>query len=57
MQWQYGPQKAQLEHKAQICAKFHNCKYNSFPTVVRKLKHAALPPAGGTTFFPTNYNT
>ena len=22
VQWQYDPQKAQLEHKAQVCAKF-----------------------------------
>ena len=57
MQWQYDPQKAQLEHKAQICAKFHKRKYNSFCTVVRKRKCDARPPAGRTSFFPTNYNT
>ena len=38
MQWQYDPQKAQLEHKGQICAKFHKCKYNSFRIVVWKRK-------------------
>ena len=38
MLWQYDPQKAQLEHKAQICAKFHKQKSNSFRTVVRKRK-------------------
>ena len=32
MQWQYDPQKAQLEQKAQICAKFHKLMYNSFCT-------------------------
>ena len=43
MQWQYDPQKAQLEHKAHICAKFHNRKYNSLRTVVRKRKCEARP--------------
>ena len=38
MQRQYDPQKAHLEHKAQICAKFHKRKSNSFRTVVRKWK-------------------
>ena len=57
IQWQYDPQKAQLEHKAQICAKFHKRKYNSFRTVVRKQKCDARPPARRTSFFPTNYNT
>ena len=57
MQWQYDPRKAQLQHKAQICAKFHKRKYNSFCTVVRKRKCDARPPAGRTSFFPTNYNT
>ena len=42
---QYDPQKAQLEHKAQVCAKFHKRKYNSFCTVVRKRKCDARPPA------------
>ena len=45
MQWQHDPQKAQLEHKGQICAKFHKRKYNSFHTVVRKRKRDAQPPA------------
>ena len=45
MQWQYDPQKAQLEHKGQICAKFHKCKYNSFQIVVRKRKRDARPPS------------
>ena len=65
MQWQYDPQKAQLEHKAQVCAKFHKRKSNSLRTVVRKRKRdarpparpPACPPAGRTSFFPTNYNT
>ena len=69
MQWQYDPQKAQLEHKAQICAKFQKRKYNSFCTMVRKRKcdarpparpparQPARPPAGRTSLFPTNYNT
>ena len=61
MQWQYDPQKAQLEHKAQVCAKFHKHKSISFCTVVRKRKRDAHPPArrpaGRTSFFPTNYNT
>ena len=55
MQWQYDPQKAQLEHKAQICAKFHKRKSNSFCTVVRKRKRDAQPPArppDGHHFFP-----
>ena len=54
MQWQYDPQKAQLEHKAQKCAKFHKRKYNSFRTVVRKRKRDARPPARRTDiiFFP-----
>ena len=54
---QYDPQKAQLEHKAQVCAKFHKRKSNSLPTVVRKRKRDARPPARRTKFFPTNYNT
>ena len=54
MQWQYDHQKAQLDHKAQICAKFHKYKYNSFCTAVRKRKCDAH---GRTSFFPTNYNT
>ena len=41
---QYDPQKAQLEHKAQVCVKFHKCKYNSFRTAVRKRKRDARPP-------------
>ena len=45
VQWKYDPQKAQLEHKGQICAKFHKCKYNSFRIVVRKRKRDAQPPA------------
>ena len=45
MQWQYDPQKAQLEHKAQVCAKFHKRMYNSFRTVVRKRKRDTQPPA------------
>ena len=45
MQWQYDPQKAQLEHKGQIYANFHKCKYNSFWIVVRKRKCDACPPA------------
>ena len=45
MLWQYDPQKAQLEHKAQICAKFHKQKSNSSSTVVRKQKRDARPPA------------
>ena len=61
MQWQYDPQKAQLEHKVQVCFKFHKRKYNSFRTAVRKRKRdarpSARPPAGRTPFFPTNYNT
>ena len=56
MPWQYDPQTAQLEHKAQICVKFHKRKYNSFRTVVWKRKCDARPPAGRTSFFPTNYN-
>ena len=59
MQWQYDPQKAQLEHKAQICAKFQKRKYNSFCTMVRKRKCDARPPANpparppdGHHFFP-----
>ena len=55
MQWQYDPQKAQLEYKAQICAKFHERKYNSSCTVVRKRKRDARPPAcplDGHNFFP-----
>ena len=51
MQWQYDPQKAQLEHKAQICAKFQKRKYNSFCTMVRKRKCDARPPDGHH-FFP-----
>ena len=63
MHRQYDPQKAQLEHKAQVCAKFHMRKSNSLRTVVRKRKRDAQPPArcrppaGRTSFFPTNYNT
>ena len=58
MQWQYDPQKAQLEHKAQICAKFHKRKYHSFRTVVRKRKRDDRPSACRTDIiFPTNYNT
>ena len=61
MPWQYEPQKAQLEHKAQICAKFQKRKHDSFCTMVRKRKcdahPPACPPAGRTSFFPTNYNT
>ena len=53
---QYDPQKAQLEHKAQLCAKFHKRKSNSFCTMVRKRKRDARPPAhppaGRTSFFP-----
>ena len=45
MQWQYDPQKAQQEHKAQVCVKFHKRKYNSFRTAVRKRKCDARPPA------------
>ena len=45
MQWQYDPQKAQLDYKAQLCAKFHNWKSNSFRTVVRKQKRGAHPSA------------
>ena len=59
MQSQYNPQKAQLEYKAQICAKFHKSKSNSFCTVVRKRKRDARPPANpparpsdGHHFFP-----
>ena len=48
VQWQYDPQKAQLEHKAQVCAKFAH----SGPEM-----KAWRPPAGQTSFFPTNYNT
>ena len=50
MQWQYDPQKAQLQHKVQICAKFHKCKYNSFRTVVRKRKRDARQPDGHNVF-------
>ena len=46
MHRQYDPQKAQLEHKAQVCAKFHKRKSNSFCTVVRKRKRDARPPDG-----------
>ena len=53
---QYDPQKAQLEHEAQVCAKFHKRKSNSLSTVVRKRKRDAQPPArpsaGRTSFFP-----
>ena len=38
MQWQYDQQKAQLDHKGQICAKFHKCKYNGFRIALRKRK-------------------
>ena len=34
--WQYDPKKAQLDHKAQICAKFHKEK--------SKQKRDARPP-------------
>ena len=46
MKWQYDPQKAQLEHKAQVCAKFHKKrKLNSLHTVIRKRKRDAQLPA------------
>ena len=45
MQWQYDPQKAQLEHKPQVCVKFHKRKPNSFRTAVRKRKRDARPSA------------
>ena len=38
MQWQCDPQKAQLEHKAQIFAEFHKWMYNYFRIVIRKRK-------------------
>ena len=58
MQWQYYTQKAELEHKAQIYAKFHKRLHNSFCTMVWKQKHDALPPdpatypKDGQPFFP-----
>ena len=38
MKWQYDPQKAQLEHKTQICTKCYKLMYNSFSTFDRKQK-------------------
>ena len=52
MQWQYDPQKAQLEQKTQICATFHKRKYNHFCTVVLKRKREAhLPTCPPDNFF------
>ena len=55
MGWQYDPQKAQLDHKGQICTKFHKCKYNGFRIAVRKRKCDARPsarPPDGHQIFP-----
>ena len=70
IQWQYDPQKAQLRHMPQMCAKSLKWKSNSFCTVPRKRNPDAQPPAPPPTarqlpappvrqtiFFPTYYNT
>ena len=51
---QYDHQKAQIEHKAQICAEFHKWLYNCFRTVVRKRKYDARPAGPAVTCLPFN---
>ena len=57
IQWQYDLQMAQLEHKAQMHAKFYECVIVFAQWSGNESMMPAQPHAGQTTFFPIKSNT
>ena len=60
MQRQYDPQKAELKHKAQMCAKYHKWLWNNFYTLFQNEKldiNTRMTPAHQMVIVVTPYDS